>query len=312
MPSIAHIATAASLLTLAQALSGIVVPSTITAAQPFNATFQNANSDSYRVFLAASVTGTQGPMCYLQNSTNLDSPLSLNISEDVGPDADYYSIGIADLTASSGPTYSNKFNFSGGSGEPTEYEKHLNGAPFWDANKLPCSAMACARSCAQASYPGNLQEGASYETLKNCILACPGVEPDANLRAADGSPSSIAGAIVTLSGGAVVTALETVVTSGGSSITEAIVGSTTVTVGETATVSGGNVGLATSGVIVGGTTTVAFSNVAGVTSSASVTSGTESAASGAGASSTSKGGAAAMITAVPAFAAAAGLIAMAM
>ncbi|KAK6440023.1 hypothetical protein LTR95_003756 [Oleoguttula sp. CCFEE 5521] len=312
MPSIAHVASAACLLTLAQALNGIVVPSTITAAQPFNATFQNASSDSYRVFLAAAVTGTQGPMCYLQNMTTLDSPISLNISAYVGPDADYYSIGIADLTTSSGPTYSNKFTFSGGTGEPTDYEKHLNGAPFWDANKLPCSAMACARSCAQASYPGNLQEGASYETLKNCILACPGVEPDANLRAADGSPSSIAGAIVTLGDGAVVTALETVISSGGSTVTEAIVGSATVAAGETATVSGGEVGRATSGIVVGGTTTVAFSNVAGLTSSASATSSSGSAASAAGSSSTSKGGAGAMITAAPAFAAAAGLIAMAL
>lgn len=300
-----------ALCAVAHAVSDIAVPSSITADTLFNTTFQQAVADSshyYRVFLAASVTGIQGPMCYLMNATLLSSPLNLTIPADVGPDASYYSIGIKDLlyktvpygnpaaqsatnlpfgdpAASTGESsstslqYSNQFNLTLATGTPTQYEQHLNGAPFWDANKLPCSAMSCARTCAAASYPANLQEGASYETLKNCILQCPGVEADQSLHAADGSPSSIAGAAVTLSGGNVVTALETVVPTGGSTITEAIVGSATLVLGSAAaTVSDRSLSLGASGLVVDGTTTVAFSNVAS-TSGVAATSSQASAVS---------------------------------
>ena len=59
------VALAASLIATAKALDGIVVPATIAADAAFNATFINGNSDSYRVFLAAALTGVNGPTCTL-------------------------------------------------------------------------------------------------------------------------------------------------------------------------------------------------------------------------------------------------------
>lgn len=115
---------------------------------------------------------------WLQNSTALDSTLNLTIPAAVGPNALYYSIGIADLTTSQGATYSNKFSLSAAHGTPTDYEEHLNGAPFWDANNLPCSSMFCARQCANQSYPADLQTGPAQDTMRNCIFACPGVLDD--------------------------------------------------------------------------------------------------------------------------------------
>ncbi|KAK1063030.1 hypothetical protein LTR33_012382, partial [Friedmanniomyces endolithicus] len=61
-PSIARtLALAASLTITAQALDGLTVPSSIAADTEFQATFQNGNSDNYRVYLAASLAGTNGP-----------------------------------------------------------------------------------------------------------------------------------------------------------------------------------------------------------------------------------------------------------
>ncbi|KAF2725267.1 hypothetical protein K431DRAFT_216317 [Polychaeton citri CBS 116435] len=167
-----------ALASVSSALDGITVPSSVKADQSFKITFQNPNDDQYRVFLAAAVTGARGPACYLKNSTDLSSPLELTIPAEVGPSADYYSIAIADLTTGQGANYSPAFTFSGGTGNASDYELHLGGAPFWDANSLPCSAISCVRECAQASYPQDLSEDSAYNTMKTCITECPGVSPD--------------------------------------------------------------------------------------------------------------------------------------
>jgi len=295
-----YAALAASLIATVQALNGIVVPGTVAANTPFNATFQNGGSDSYRVYLSAALAGVNGPTCYLVNSTDLLSPVAITIPAAVGPSADYYSIGIADLTTKEGATFSNRFNFTGGTGNYTEYEQHLGGAPFWDANSLPCSSYECARVCAQAGYPSDLSQGTAYETMMSCILKCPGVEPAA---AKSTSSSKLAtmtmtadAALFTLSNGDVLTAMEMTVTSGGSTMTEAVVGgSKTLTLGGAeATVSNEAVSLAKDGVEVGGSTTVAFSTmVQTVTTSVSdstatgSSSGSASATSGSAASASS-------------------------
>ncbi|KAK4901013.1 hypothetical protein LTR27_002197 [Elasticomyces elasticus] len=260
----------AAVFAVAQALDGITVPSTVAADNEFQATFQNANSDSYRVYLAASLVGSNGPTCYLQNSTSLSSPVSLTIPASVGPSAGYYSIAIADLTTSGGPTYSNRFNLTGGTGNYTEYEKHLGGAPFWDADDLPCSSYECARQCAQAGYPTDLTDNGAYGTMRACILKCPGVSPAASVTGpAHGTASSSASmatqsgneALVTLGSGPVLTAIETTATISGSTFTEAIIGSMTITLGgAAATVSSQAVSMLSNGIEVGGTTTVPFAS----------------------------------------------------
>ena len=115
---------------------------------------------------------------YLRNSTTLSSPINVTVPALVGPSGDYYSIAIADLTADDGAAFSNRFNFTGGTGNYTEYENKLGGASFWNANDLPCSSYDCARNCAMASYPDDLTDDDAYETMKNCILQCPGVSVD--------------------------------------------------------------------------------------------------------------------------------------
>lgn len=104
----------------------------------------------------------------------------MTVPADVGPSADYYSIAIADITTQQGSTYSNRFNLTNATGEYSEYENHLGGSPFWDANSLPCSAYSCARDCADASYPKDLTEDKAYDTMSKCILACDGVTESAN------------------------------------------------------------------------------------------------------------------------------------
>ncbi|KAK5685434.1 hypothetical protein LTS10_003512 [Elasticomyces elasticus] len=281
-----HIQSGAALtaiFAIARALDGITVPSTVAADNEFPATFQNANSDSYRVYLAASLVGSNGPTCYLQNSTSLSSPVSLTIPASVGPSAGYYSIAIADLTTSGGPTYSNRFNLTGGTGNYTEYEKHLGGAPFWDADDLPCSSYECARQCAQAGYPTDLTDNGAYETMRACILKCPGVSPAASVTGpAHGTASSSASmatqsgneALVTLGSGAILTAVEITAIISGSTFTEAIIGSMTITLGgAAATVSSQAVSMLSNGIEVGGTTTVPFASMQTSASSSQSNSG---------------------------------------
>ncbi|TKA74351.1 hypothetical protein B0A55_05515 [Friedmanniomyces simplex] len=300
-------ALAASLVAVAQALDGITVPGTVAANTEFQATFQNGNSDSYRVFLAASLAGVNGPTCYLQNSTSLSSPLTLTIPASVGPSADYYSIAIADLTTSAGATYSNPFNLTGGTGNYTDYETHLGGAPFWDANDLPCSSYACARQCAQAGYPGDLTDNSAYATMRQCILRCSGVSAAADATGpphgtATASPSPSSGgmlatrtadeALVTLGAGVVMTAMETTATLSGSTFTEAVLGSLTLTLGGAeATVSSKAVSLMSNGIEVGGTTTVPFSSAV-QTLATSAQSGSASTTSASAAAATTSSGAA--------------------
>ncbi|KAK4961927.1 hypothetical protein LTR10_002420 [Elasticomyces elasticus] len=282
---------------VAQALDGVTVPSTVAADNEFQATFQNANSDSYRVYLAASLVGANGPTCYLQNSTSLSSPVSLTIPASVGPSAGYYSIAIADLTTSGGPTFSNRFNLTGGTGNYTEYESHLGGAPFWDADDLPCSSYECARQCAQAGYPTDLTDNAAYETMRSCILKCPGVSPAASVTgpahgtaSSSGSTATQGGneALVTLGSGAILTAIETTATISGSTFTEAIIGSMTITLGgAAATVSSQAVSMLSNGIEVGGTTTVPFASMQTSASSSQGNSGSATNPSAAATSSAS-------------------------
>ncbi|KAM3416194.1 hypothetical protein BST61_g7800 [Cercospora zeina] len=177
MPSITtHAAALATLLLGASALDGIVTPSNITAGEPFDITFQNANDDNYRVYLAAALAGVNGPTCYLLNSITLSSPLTnLSIPASVGPSASYYSIAIADLTTSQGATYSNRFRLQNATGAYSKYEDSLQGSPFWSPDQLPCKAYDCARECAMDSYPDDLTEMKAFQTMRDCILECPGV-----------------------------------------------------------------------------------------------------------------------------------------
>ena len=47
----------------ARALTGIKVPESVSADSSFQATFSNGDSDNYRVYLAASLAGVNGPTC---------------------------------------------------------------------------------------------------------------------------------------------------------------------------------------------------------------------------------------------------------
>lgn len=182
--------TFAALIVAVSALNGIVVPDSIQAGVEFEASFQNANDDSYRIYVAAALLGSNGPTCYLVNSTTLDTSVNLTVPADVGPSAAYYSIAIADITTGQASTFSNRFNLTNATGEYSEYENHLGGSPFWDANSLPCSAYSCARDCADASYPDDLTETDAYDTMSKCILNCDGVTASVNQTAPAHSTAS--------------------------------------------------------------------------------------------------------------------------
>ena len=55
-----------TLVASANALNGIVAPGNISAGSTFEVTFENANSDQYRVYLAAALAGVNGPTCKLE------------------------------------------------------------------------------------------------------------------------------------------------------------------------------------------------------------------------------------------------------
>ncbi|QIW94723.1 hypothetical protein AMS68_000241 [Peltaster fructicola] len=253
---------------LVHALDGIVTPSNVVADQEFDVSFVPGASDSqdqFRVYLSAAAVGQNGPLCYLQNLTTLTSPFKATIPAQAGPDGVDYSIGVADITTGQGATFGNKFNFTGGTGTPSDYETHLNGAPFWDADKLPCTSMHCARQCAQANYPGDLTDDTAYDNMKTCIEKCPGVAMDTNATApANGaSGNNIPVALVTLGPSMILTAYETVITSGSMVVTQAIVGNKTLTLGSApAVVSSAAISLANSGLIVAGSSLVPFTTAA--------------------------------------------------
>lgn len=208
---------------------------------------------------------------YLVNSTELSDSINVTIPPGVGPSADYYSIGIADLSTGQKATFSNRFNLTNATGEYSDYEDALGGSPFWSADDLPCSAYSCARDCAQASYPDDLTDTDAYDTMKLCILKCNGVTPATSQTAPAHatSTSSIAKAstltgqmaVITVSPGVVLTAIETEKTVHGSTITEAVIGDMTITLdGAARTINSAGFSLATNGVEVGGSTTVEFSS----------------------------------------------------
>lgn len=58
-----YAALVACLVAVSQTLNGIVAPDTVAADIEFQVTFENANSDQYRVYLAAALTGVNGPTC---------------------------------------------------------------------------------------------------------------------------------------------------------------------------------------------------------------------------------------------------------
>ncbi|KAI7360671.1 hypothetical protein KC354_g8680 [Hortaea werneckii] len=184
------IALSTSLIAGANALYGIIAPDSVPAGESFNITFENADDSGYRVYLAARLSGSNGPTCYLQNSTTLFSPANVLIPSDVGPSGNYYSIAISDLSTSQGATYSNMFNFTGGTGNYTAYENNLGGASFWSADDLPCSAYPCARARAMASYPNDLLDQDAYDTMKECINDCSGVSPDESQTTPAQAPAS--------------------------------------------------------------------------------------------------------------------------
>lgn len=55
--------TFAALIVAVSALNGIVVPATIKADSEFAATFENANENQYRIYVAAALLGSNGPTC---------------------------------------------------------------------------------------------------------------------------------------------------------------------------------------------------------------------------------------------------------
>ena len=80
MPSIRSLCGLAVVISsTARALDGIVAPPVVQAGLSFNVTFRDGNKHQYRIFLAATTTGVQGPTCYLLNSTEVTSPATLTV-----------------------------------------------------------------------------------------------------------------------------------------------------------------------------------------------------------------------------------------
>ncbi|KAF2858026.1 hypothetical protein K470DRAFT_260242 [Piedraia hortae CBS 480.64] len=215
--------------------------------------------------------------------------MTLKIPKTVGPSADYYSIAVQDISKDNNPvTFSNKFHLDGADGNYTDYENKLGGAMFWDPNTLPCDSYDCARKCAMDNYPQDLNDKSAQGKMDACILKCPGVSmSDEVTNSQNGTDSS--DAVVTITSGVVMTAIETTATTGGSTITEAVLGSNTLVLGgPAATISGEAVSLASGGVVVG-KETAAFSG-ATESGAAATSGGSDGSAKESGAAAPSQSG----------------------
>lgn len=60
--------TFAACIVAVSALNGIVVPAFIQAGVEFQTTFENANDDEYRIYVAAALLGSNGPTCTLSGT----------------------------------------------------------------------------------------------------------------------------------------------------------------------------------------------------------------------------------------------------
>ncbi|GAB7362836.1 hypothetical protein MBLNU230_g3139t1 [Neophaeotheca triangularis] len=158
-------------------ITNIEIASNVSAGSATDVTFTGADTQEYRVYLAAAITGENGPTCYLENGTTLSSPLTIRIPPSVGPSADYYSIAIGPSSSSGTAdlSYSPQFQLTNTTGTPSDYERALDGAPFWSPESLPCESYNCARECAQAGFPDDLTDDDAYDDMRDCILECDGV-----------------------------------------------------------------------------------------------------------------------------------------
>ncbi|KAI4728567.1 hypothetical protein E4T49_03638 [Aureobasidium sp. EXF-10728] len=183
----------------ARAIDTITVPDVITADVAFTLTVtpKDTTPGNYRIYLDTTPPGyAGGQSCYLKNMTSTDiTAVNLTIPANFGPNGDFYSISTRDLSDSdtdASYVFSNAFNLTGASGNYSEYENKLNGAPLWDANSLPCTAYDCARNCAQDSYPKDMIPGSdAFNTMRACIMKCPGVEKETKTSSAASSTATV-------------------------------------------------------------------------------------------------------------------------
>lgn len=68
--------TFAACIVAVSALNGIVVPAFIQAGVEFQTTFENANDDEYRIYVAAALLGSNGPTCTLSGTGTRCSKLT--------------------------------------------------------------------------------------------------------------------------------------------------------------------------------------------------------------------------------------------
>ena len=106
--------------------------------------------------------------------------ITVMIPLDLGPNANDYSILVREFSSNGTPgkwTNGTQFTLTGSTiGDYSQYEKHLDGAALWPADNLPCSSYSCARACATASYPDDLNYSSdAYKTMSACVDKCSGV-----------------------------------------------------------------------------------------------------------------------------------------
>jgi hypothetical protein len=152
----------------AKAIDSITAPNVVAASTPFTlqVTPKDGASGSYRILLDTTPPGFNGGQSctllillhrqissrwqmigYLKNSTSSDiTTVNLTIPADFGPNGDFYSISVRDLSdmdTKSNYVFSNAFNLTGATGVYTEYVfPHITPLPlclgtWWPADLTP-------------------------------------------------------------------------------------------------------------------------------------------------------------------------------
>ncbi|KAK1997657.1 hypothetical protein LX36DRAFT_657302 [Colletotrichum falcatum] len=177
----------------AVAFERISIPSTVEADTEVEVTIRNDIADgagsfdagftNYNLYLATTPPGWgTGPVCLLANGTKIDvTSVKVKIPADAVPDSAELMISAMEWNSDptkdgpSGFQYSADFTLTGGTGEWGKTE--LGGHDLGDADRIPCTAYACARACNDKYFDERdttSEDPAVYKNTYECVAACPG------------------------------------------------------------------------------------------------------------------------------------------
>lgn len=142
----------------------------------------------YRIFLATTLPGWgTAPTCWLLNYSSIaTTEVEVTIPASVAPDGTVLSLSLSlsEVAPDDGSfefLFSNDFTLEGGTGAWSAMEVNSSGIGFPD--DIPCTALSCARDCANEYYPdgtipydeyADISVNSTFQNWYTCLSDCPG------------------------------------------------------------------------------------------------------------------------------------------